>query len=100
MDITEGVLEEKFDVIVMIDVTLHIVEEKRFDAAMNVIKNALAEGGIFIVSPIECQNKKNLFYSRNWCLHDFKKRFHGYQFSNLYPFRYSSIVSIKKAFSE
>lgn len=50
LDITEKSLNGHFDLIVMIDVTQHIVEDQKFSFAMQNIKSSLSKDGIFIVT--------------------------------------------------
>jgi SAM-dependent methyltransferase len=49
-DVTRHRLPGKFDVILMIDVTQHIVVEKKFQRAMKNCAEAMKDGGHFIVS--------------------------------------------------
>ncbi len=80
-DITSDMINDKFDLIIMVDVILHIVTEKKLSSAMENIKNSLKSKGAFIVVPIFLnESKRYLFYSRYWSLKDIKKRFIGYEF--------------------
>lgn len=49
-DIAKQNLKDKFDLIIMIDVTQHIVDDKRFTFAMRNIRSHLGENGVFIVT--------------------------------------------------
>jgi len=95
-DITSDKVEGKFDLIVMIDVIEHIVNESKFSLAMENVKNCLLANGIFVVSPIMDVSKRHLFYIRSWSLEDIKQRFSGYIFGELVPFRHNHILIVKK----
>lgn len=95
-DITLDKIEGKFDLIIMIDVIEHIVEESKLTSAMENIKNYLSNKGIFMVSAVTNRSKKDLFYVRSWSLEDIKKRFPSYIFRNLVPFRDANMLVIKK----
>jgi len=95
-DITMDRLEGQFDVIVMIDVIEHIVNEAKFSFAMENVKSSLQDNGLFIVSPIADESKKHLFYVRTWSLQDIKTRFSGYLFRELIPFRDNYILAVRK----
>lgn len=79
-DITVDKIDDKFDLIVMIDVIEHIVEKSKFVFAMNNIKNALSSDGIFIIYPITDITKKHIFYVHSWSLKDMNDIFSGYNF--------------------
>lgn len=91
-DITSDKIDGKFDLIVMIDVIEHIVNEDKLSFAMENVKNCLSNNGIFIVAPLMEVSKKHLFYFRSWSLEDIKQRFSGYIFRELV----SSILVIRK----
>lgn len=95
-DITSDKIKGKFDLIVMIDVIEHIVNEVKFSCAMENIKNCLSERGMFIIAPIMRVSKKRLFYIRLWSLQDIKQKFSGYIFGELLPFRNNHIFTIRK----
>jgi 2-polyprenyl-3-methyl-5-hydroxy-6-metoxy-1,4-benzoquinol methylase len=94
-DITIETLDGQFDLILMIDVTEHIVTEEKFTAAMDNVKRCLAPNGMFIVSPITDKSKKHMFYVHMWALDDFKKRFDGYALEQLIPFRTDELLIVK-----
>ena len=50
LDIAKKKLRTTFDLIIMIDVTQHIVSDKRFSFAMQNIRSHLTNGGTFIVT--------------------------------------------------
>ncbi len=95
-DITVDKLEGKYDLIVMIDVIEHIVNEKKFASAMENVRNSLSDDGIFVVAPVMDEDKKHLFYLSSHSLQDIKNKFPGYRFSEPMPFRDGNIIGIKK----
>ena len=95
-DITTGEIQGEFDVIIMIDVIEHIVNEDKFTSAMENIKCCLSDSGVFIIAPLlESNRQKKLFYVNFWSINDLKSRFKGYAFSEPVPFRNGYIMSIK-----
>lgn len=99
-DITTKMIEESFDLIIMIDVIEHIVSEAKLDFAMENVKKSLSAKGVFIVAPIITDvGKRHLFYLRSWSLNDLSKRFSGYVVGELIPFRGSGITTIKRPVS-
>jgi len=74
-DISMDTLEGKFDLIVMMDVIQHIVNDDKFKFTINNIKSGLSENGIFIVAPITNISKKHLFYVRRWSFADIDQYF-------------------------
>lgn len=95
-DVTTDRLEGQFDLIVMIDVIEHIVEETKLSFALENIRNCLASDSLFIIAPITEVSKKHLFYVHSWCLEDIKPKFAGCDFRELVPFRSGFILVIKK----
>jgi SAM-dependent methyltransferase len=50
LDVTEQALSDKFDVLLMIDVTQHIVSKRKFGNAMKNCRGSIAPGGHFVVT--------------------------------------------------
>ena len=96
MDISADEVEEKFDLIVMIDVIEHIVKDDKFKFCMENIEKSLKNAGVFIITPIMKRNKKHHFYNRDWSLNDIQPFFAGCEFSDLIPFRGGNILFIRK----
>ncbi|AQQ10105.1 putative S-adenosylmethionine-dependent methyltransferase/MSMEI_2290 [Sedimentisphaera cyanobacteriorum] len=97
LDAAKGKLKEKFDVIVMIDVTQHIVGEKKFVSAMKNIDQMLRPGGIFIVTSwLSEQIIQNRYYEVKRPLSCYKQAFADYKFSKPAAFRDKYIFSISK----
>ena len=95
-DISSDRIEGKFDLIVMIDVISHIVQESKLSKALENLKNCLSPNGIFIISPIIEASKRYSFYNLRRSSEDIKQRFPGYIFRELVPFRGNYILIIRK----
>ncbi len=95
-DITSDRVDGEFDLVVMIDVIQHIVTEERLSYAMDNVKRCLAPKGVFMVAPVRNVSRKHLFYVRSWSLDDMKKRFPGYTFDELIPFRSGYMLIVRK----
>jgi len=95
-DIASEKVEGKYDLIIMIEVLEHIVNDDKLSFAMENVKNCLSDKGVFIISSIWKKGKKHMFYVRRWTLDEIKQRFEGYTFSEPAPFRSANIITIKK----
>jgi SAM-dependent methyltransferase len=93
-DITEEKVEGEFDLVLMIDVIEHIVEESRFSRAMENVKSCMSDRGVFIVSGMRDVSKKHLFYLRWWSVEDVKRRFPEFQYSAPMPFRDCYVLAV------
>ena len=78
MDITSDNIEGKYDLILMIDVIEHIVNESKLISAMENVKRSLSKEGVFIVAPLWKKNKKRFFYLKSWSSSDLKQLFSDY----------------------
>ena len=95
-DITKSPPPEKYDLVVMIDVIEHIVEEEKLKKAIGNIKKSLKPKGIFILAPVMQRSKKHLFYVHHWTLKDIEALFKNYRSSKPVPFRNGHIISIRR----
>lgn len=97
LDITKTKPTEEFDLILMIDVTQHIVDEHLFEIAMKNITQTLKPNGIFIVTSwLTPTREKNRFYEVKRPIESYKKIFKDYQFSSPLNFRNKYVFSIRK----
>lgn len=98
LDISEKNLNGQFDLIVMIDVTQHIVEDQKFSFAMQNIKSSLSKDGIFIVtsrlSESFRQTDKHVVHRT---IDFYKNEFPGAEFSQPVHFRDKYIFAIKES---
>lgn len=95
-DITSDKIEGEFDLVVMIDIIEHIVDEAKLTSAMENVKECLSDNGIFVIAPIMDSSKRQFFHMRSFTLEDIKQRFAGYSFGELIPFRLGSLLLIRK----
>lgn len=78
MDITSENIDGKYDLILMIDVIEHIVNESKLISTMENIKRSLNKEGVFIVAPLQKKSKKRFFYLKSWSSSDLKQLFSEY----------------------
>lgn len=97
-DISEKLLlpEKLYDVIAMIDVTQHIVDNKKFKQAMDNVKFQLKDDGIFIVTSHLKTDLLFSEYERFRPMSFYEKEFEGYEITDPVPFRDKWIFSIRK----
>ena len=96
LDISAQPLEDKFDLIIMLDVTQHIINNKKFSFAMQNVKSHLKDQGVFIVSSWLDDRARHSFCETSRSIGAYKKEFPGYRFSSPVPFRNKFIFSIRK----
>ena len=95
-DVSKDAVQGKYDLIVMIDVLEHIVTDAGYDNAANNLKGCINNNGIIVLGPIMDNSRKRLFYLRDWSVEDTKYRFEGYTLEEIKPFRYGTLVVIRK----
>lgn len=101
LDVTRGQIEGVFDLIIMIDVTQHIVNDNKFSAAMQNVRSHLAEAGVFIVTSWLTEKRtRRTYYEVARTMICYKKEFPEYHFSEIIPFRDKFIFSIRKRASQ
>ena len=96
LDITKDLCNGKYDLILMIDVTQHIIAIDKFSFAMQNIRTCLSDSGIFIVTSWLDPNIRKEFYEVSRPIEIYKAAFPGYKFSDPIPFRDKYIFTIKK----
>jgi 2-polyprenyl-3-methyl-5-hydroxy-6-metoxy-1,4-benzoquinol methylase len=85
---------ESFDVIVMIDVIHHVVTDRDFDGIMANVRDWLAPGGTFVITPFADRASKPFFYVRWWTLEELARRFAGYRMGRPTLFRDNRMVAV------
>jgi len=95
-DVNRDEIEEKFDLILMIDVIEHIVNEDKLTFALNNAAKRLSDKGLFFLSPIMGKSKRRLFYVKWWSQDAVKQRLNGYIFRDLIRFRDSNLLIVEK----
>lgn len=99
-DITTEQIDGTYDLIVMMDVVEHIVEEAKLSAAMRTIKMSLSEKGVIVISGVREKKKRYLFYVQAWRPQDILKYFSGYTHTGPIPFRTNNLLVIRKTETE
>lgn len=100
LDITKQKLDSYFDLILMLDVTQHIVDDLDFSFAMQNISSHLAENGVFIVTSwLSDKTICRTYYEVARPLSRYKKEFPGYYFSKPVLFRDKFIFAVRKPYS-
>jgi SAM-dependent methyltransferase len=95
-DVTKEKLPEVFDVILMIDVTQHIVVEKKFDYAMRNCRQAIQASGHFIVTswlqPYQVFSSSEVMRP----IESYTRHFSGWKLTGPIAFRDKSIFALTK----
>ena len=96
-DITKEELGEKYDQVMMIDVTQHIINDDDFAFSMRNIYSHLNKGGVFIVTSWLSKGlNKRTFYEIERPLSYYESAFPNCQFSDPVVFREKYLFSIRK----
>ncbi|MEO0122699.1 MAG: class I SAM-dependent methyltransferase [candidate division WOR-3 bacterium] len=95
-DITKKGLDERFDIILMLNVIEHIVSEKKLKNTLMNVDNSLIKGGLFIVGALLGETKKHTFYVKYWTLNDVMSRLPRYEIVAKAPFQNGEVVILKK----
>ena len=85
-----------FSLVLMIDVTQHIVDDDKFFATMKAINGALSPGGTFVVTSWLDAHKRESYYEKSRDIGYYEKAFPGCVFSPAKPFADKFIISIRK----
>jgi SAM-dependent methyltransferase len=97
-DVTEDVIEGEFDVVLMIDVVQHIVEENRLAAALANVDRSLGSDGIFVMNvPDPASGPRRLCHVRLWTPQEVWQRLPGYDVSEPFAFRGGSLFALRRA---
>ncbi len=95
-DITAETPEGKFDLVVMMDVVEHIVEETHLEAAMANVRQSLAPGGVFVISGVHDRSKRTLFYVRCWSAEEIARHFPDWVVTGPIPFRDNNVLVFRR----
>lgn len=95
-DVTKSKIEQPYNFISMIDVTQHITDDKKFSFAMQNVKQALSNKGVFVVTSWLDPNLKDVFYEKTRGLESYQNEFKGCKFSEPIKFRDKFIFTIRK----
>lgn len=94
-DITNKKLSGRYDFIIMIDVTQHITSERKFNFALNNIRDHMKANSLFIVTSFLKENLKNSFYEKSRAMRSYKQIFNSETFSRPQKFRDKFIFCIQ-----
>ncbi len=86
-DISTQELNGQFDLIIMIDVTQHIVKQSKFSFAMQNVKSHLSQDGVFIVTSRLSDQGRTNFHVVSMPMSAYIREFPNYVFSDPIPFR-------------
>ena len=95
IDVATEPLDASFDIVIMIDVTQHIVTSEKFSHAMQNIRSHLNPGGLFIVTSWLDATARSNFYETSRDLADYQHEFPNCEFTEPVPFRDKFIFSVR-----
>lgn len=96
LDICTQKLSGQFDLITIIDVTQHIVNDHKFSSAMQNIKSHLSiDGTLIVTSWLSGGKNRRSFYEVSRPISAYTREFPAYRFSTPIPFRDKFIFSIR-----
>lgn len=97
LDVTQDELQDVYDLIVMIDVTQHIVQPRRFRRAMKNVWAHLKPGGLFLVTSwLSPRTIRRQPHETARPLADYQKAFPDAEFRESVPFRDKYLLAIRK----
>ncbi len=96
LDVTKEEIPGSYDLILMIDVTQHIVGDRDFSFAMQNVGEHLSEDGLFVVTSWLGSGERRSFYEVSRPLERYRCEFQGYIFSQPRPFRDKFIFTVRK----
>ena len=101
-DLSRSAPQGPFDLIVMIDVTQHLVAEGAFPAAMGHVRDALAPGGAFVVTSWLKGPERLSFFEVARPLAAYEEQFPSPEFTlgEREPFREKFLFAIRRASSQ
>ena len=85
-DICKEKIEGKYDLVIMISVTQHIINDEHFEFAMNNLKNSLNKNGLFLVTDMEEVDRRDSLYTRRRPLSYYRKALDGLKFIDMIDF--------------
>ena len=97
LDVATQQLRGEFDLIVMIDVTQHIVDDEKFYFAMQNIGSCLSHGGVFIVTSWLNDSVRKSFFEVSRSMEAYEQAFPDHSFSAATPFRDKFMFAIRKS---
>lgn len=96
-DITSHPPDSSYPIILMIDVTQHIVDDQKFSSAMKHIRDHLEEGGIFLVtSSLSPQKIQRQPHDIGRPIEFYRREFPDYEFLEPVAFRDKFLFAVRK----
>ncbi len=97
-DVTSEPLNGLWDVVLMIDVLEHIVDEQRLSRALENVRRAVRPSGLLLLGPVtdSASNRRRLFYVRLWSSADVRPVFRDDEVSSV-SFVGGSLLTIRKS---
>ncbi|HZU37325.1 MAG TPA: class I SAM-dependent methyltransferase [Gemmataceae bacterium] len=96
-DITTDTVPGEFDLVLMLYVIIHIMDEERLSQALAHVRQVLSEHGCVLIGPLQKVSERRFFYLRSWSLEDIQQRFPGFHMGPPVPFREGFAVAVRKA---
>lgn len=97
LDVCSQEIPGEFGVILMIDVTQHILDENKFQAAMLNVRSHLAYSSVFVVtSSLARERARRGLHVVDRPLSAYQDAFPGYKFSHPVPFRDKFLFTIRR----
>ncbi len=72
-DVSTEVINDKFDLIIMMDVIQHIVLPEKLKFTLENIQQSLNKNGLFILAPVTEKSQKHMFHVHEWSLLDIQQ---------------------------
>jgi SAM-dependent methyltransferase len=96
-DVCQDPIDGTYDLVIMIDVLEHIVEDDKLARALGTIRTVLKPGGVFLAAlPLTDRTHKRFFYLRFWRKQDIVAHFDHCLVGEVIPFRNGHIVAIRR----
>lgn len=93
-DVTQSVPAGPFDLIVILDVILHIVEPDALRAALQNLESQAAPGAHILLAPTYRRGRKHLYYVRHWTTSQVLSFFRSVRLSRSTPFRTGYLLDL------
>ena len=96
-DVSELKMDEQFEIVLMIDVTQHIVDDEKFKKSMEFIKSSLEKNGHFVVTSWLRNKVRDKYYEKSRGIEYYKDIFADFSFSEPVAFndKYLMVLSAR-----
>ena len=96
LDVTQDPVDGIYDLVIMIDVTQHITDEKRFAKTLQHVKACMAPQGLFIVTSWLDESARRSFYEVSRSMDAYRREFPEGQFSQPVRYRDKYLFAIQR----